>query len=116
MVGITGSVGKTSVKEAVTAVLSSKFNVRSNHKNYNNEIGLPLTIIGFEQSPGRSVLGWLLVFGRAFICSWLKIKIIPKFWRWRWAPINPAIFIIWWISRPVGGSFNFYFARPHRIF
>ncbi|MEK7213252.1 MAG: UDP-N-acetylmuramoyl-tripeptide--D-alanyl-D-alanine ligase, partial [Patescibacteria group bacterium] len=78
VVGITGSVGKTSVKEAVTAVLSSKFNVRSNHKNYNNEIGLPLTIIGFEQSPGRSVLGWLLVFGRALHLLLVKNKNYPE--------------------------------------
>jgi len=61
IVGITGSVGKTSTKEAVYAVLGSKFNVRRNIKNYNNEIGLPLTIIGAE-SVGRSVIGWLTVF------------------------------------------------------
>lgn len=64
IVGITGSIGKSSTKEAVFSVLSSRFNVRQNIKNYNNEIGLPLTIIGVE-SAGRSFLGWLGVFYKA---------------------------------------------------
>ncbi len=61
VVGITGSIGKTTTKEAVLTVLKTKFKVRSNIKNYNNEIGLPLTIIGRE-SPGRDVFGWLKLF------------------------------------------------------
>ncbi|HRY36911.1 MAG TPA: UDP-N-acetylmuramoyl-tripeptide--D-alanyl-D-alanine ligase [Candidatus Magasanikbacteria bacterium] len=66
IVGITGSIGKTSAKEAIAAVLGSKFNVRSNKKNYNNEIGLPLTIIGVEKTPGKDLLGWFKVFIKAF--------------------------------------------------
>ena len=65
IVGITGSVGKTSAKEAVAKVLAVKFEVRSSNKNYNNEIGLPLTVIGASKSPGRSVLGWVKVFVKA---------------------------------------------------
>jgi UDP-N-acetylmuramoyl-tripeptide--D-alanyl-D-alanine ligase len=65
VIGITGSIGKTSAKDAVYFVLSKKFNVRRNIKNYNNEIGVPLTIIGFE-SPGKSVAKWF----------WLKVKFI----------------------------------------
>lgn len=64
IIGITGSVGKTSAKEAVYAVLASRFRVRKNEKNYNNEIGLPLTIIG-AGSGGSSVFRWLGVFGKA---------------------------------------------------
>ncbi|MFA5871970.1 MAG: UDP-N-acetylmuramoyl-tripeptide--D-alanyl-D-alanine ligase [Parcubacteria group bacterium] len=64
VVGITGSVGKTSTKEAVYKVLSSKYRVRKNEKNYNNEIGLPLTVLGIE-SGGSSFLNWILVFLRA---------------------------------------------------
>ncbi|HLM84308.1 MAG TPA: UDP-N-acetylmuramoyl-tripeptide--D-alanyl-D-alanine ligase [Candidatus Bathyarchaeia archaeon] len=64
VVGVTGSVGKTSTKEAVFAVLSSKFRVRQNEKNYNNEIGLPLTVLGIE-SGGGSFLQWAVVFLRA---------------------------------------------------
>src|SRR3989344_4364589 len=65
IIGVTGSLGKTSAKEAIFAVLSSKFKVRRNVKNYNNEIGLPLTIIG-AGSPGRSVPGWIGVLLKAF--------------------------------------------------
>jgi len=64
IVGITGSVGKTSTREAVYTVLSSRFNVRVNIKNYNNEIGLPLTIMGFK-SANSSLFGWLNVFCKA---------------------------------------------------
>lgn len=65
IIGITGSIGKTSTKDAVYTVLAGKFNVRRNIKNYNNEIGLPLTILGFD-SPGRNIFGWLFLFFKAF--------------------------------------------------
>lgn len=64
IIGVTGSVGKTTTKEAIYTVLSSKFKVRRSIKNYNNEIGLPLSIIGVD-SPGKSILGWMLVFLKA---------------------------------------------------
>lgn len=71
VIGITGSVGKTSSKEAIFAVLSENFRVRKTEKNYNNEIGLPLTIIGAE-SGERSFWKWL---GIAF--KWLAFVIFP---------------------------------------
>ncbi|KKS66564.1 MAG: UDP-N-acetylmuramoyl-tripeptide-D-alanyl-D-alanine ligase [Parcubacteria group bacterium GW2011_GWC2_42_6] len=61
IIGITGSVGKTSAKEAIFTVLNDKFNVRKNYKNYNNEVGVPLTIIGSETG-GGSYFKWSLVF------------------------------------------------------
>ncbi|MFA5420697.1 MAG: UDP-N-acetylmuramoyl-tripeptide--D-alanyl-D-alanine ligase [Patescibacteria group bacterium] len=64
VIGITGSVGKTSTKEVVDLLLSPKKRVRSNYANYNNEIGLPLTIIG-EKSPAKNIFGWLRVFSKA---------------------------------------------------
>jgi UDP-N-acetylmuramoyl-tripeptide--D-alanyl-D-alanine ligase len=64
VVGITGSVGKTSTKEAVFCVLETKFRTRQSLKNYNNEFGLPLSIIGAE-SPGKNLFGWLAVFFKA---------------------------------------------------
>ena len=60
IVAITGSVGKTSTKRAVAAVLNSKFIVRTAEENYNNEFGVPLAVLG-EKSPGRSVFGWLRI-------------------------------------------------------
>ena len=65
IVGVTGSVGKTSAKEAIYTVLKSSGRVRRSRGNYNNEIGVPLTIIG-SLSGGRSLIGWLAVFLRAF--------------------------------------------------
>jgi len=64
IIGITGSLGKTSAKEAIGAVLKNKESVVMSHKNYNNEIGLPLTIIGAE-SAGRSFAGWMKIFFKA---------------------------------------------------
>jgi len=46
IIAITGSVGKTSTKDAVYAVLSRVAHVRKSEKSYNSEIGLPLTILG----------------------------------------------------------------------
>jgi len=64
IVGITGSVGKTSVKEITVGILRHSFSVRGSHKSYNNELGVPLTIIGVK-SPGKSSAGWLNVFWQA---------------------------------------------------
>lgn len=47
-IGITGSVGKTSTKDMVAAVLSQKYNVLKTQGNFNNEIGLPLTIFNLD--------------------------------------------------------------------
>ncbi len=65
VIGVTGSVGKTSAKEAIWAVLEGRFNVRRNIKNYNNEIGVPLTILG-QASGGQSLWRWLQIFLVAF--------------------------------------------------
>jgi len=70
IIGITGSVGKTGVREAIYAVLSVKFKTRRNLKNYNNEIGVPLAIIG-ASSPAKSILGWAKV---AFSVGKLLLK------------------------------------------
>ncbi|MCG2701260.1 UDP-N-acetylmuramoyl-tripeptide--D-alanyl-D-alanine ligase [Candidatus Parcubacteria bacterium] len=77
VIGITGSVGKTSAKEAIFTVLASKFSARKNIKNYNNEIGAPLTIIGSE-SPGKSIFGWFFVFLKALKLILIRDKNYPK--------------------------------------
>ncbi|KKP76406.1 MAG: UDP-N-acetylmuramoyl-tripeptide-D-alanyl-D-alanine ligase [Parcubacteria group bacterium GW2011_GWC1_35_21] len=46
VITITGSVGKTSTKDAIYAVISGVSYVRKSEKSYNSEIGLPLTILG----------------------------------------------------------------------
>ncbi|MBU0706866.1 UDP-N-acetylmuramoyl-tripeptide--D-alanyl-D-alanine ligase [Patescibacteria group bacterium] len=60
VVGITGSIGKTSVKEAVYLVLKKRYNCRCNRKNYNNEIGVPLTVFGCD-SGNKNPFGWLKI-------------------------------------------------------
>lgn len=65
VIGITGSIGKTSSKEAIYLVLKTKFNVRKSFKNYNNEVGIPLAIIGVEKSPNHSIVGWVQVIAKA---------------------------------------------------
>jgi len=50
IVGIAGSVGKTSTKEMVASVLSQKFNIQKTAGNFNNEVGVPLTIFTIDES------------------------------------------------------------------
>ena len=50
IIAITGSAGKTTAKEMLKAVLSVRFNVVSSFKNYNNEIGVPLTLLQADAS------------------------------------------------------------------
>jgi UDP-N-acetylmuramoyl-tripeptide--D-alanyl-D-alanine ligase len=55
-VGITGNVGKTTTKEAVAAVLGARFRVLKTSASYNNEIGVPLTLLGLEPSHEVAVI------------------------------------------------------------
>lgn len=48
VIALTGSYGKTSQREMILSVLSTKFNVLSTKGNYNNHIGLPLTILNYQ--------------------------------------------------------------------
>ena len=56
VVGITGSVGKTSTKEVIASTLSVKYNVLKTEGNFNNEIGLPLTILRIRDEHEVAVL------------------------------------------------------------
>ncbi len=72
VIGVTGSVGKSSTKEAIAVVLSRKYRVRSSLGNYNNELGVPLTILG-ARSGGRSLLAWVAVG-----MKWLSFALLPR--------------------------------------
>jgi UDP-N-acetylmuramoyl-tripeptide--D-alanyl-D-alanine ligase len=78
IIAISGSIGKTSTKEVIYKILSSRLSVRTSVKNYNNEIGVPLTIIGLE-SPGSSISGWLKVFLKALSLYVFTDKNYPKY-------------------------------------
>ena len=56
IVAVTGSVGKTTVKELIAAVLSTRGNVLKTQYNYNNEIGVPKTLLELSPSHNYAVI------------------------------------------------------------
>ena len=71
-VGITGSVGKTSTKEMMASVFSQKYSVQKTPGNFNNEIGLPLTIFSIREEHEVAVLEMgISKFGDMDVLSWM---------------------------------------------
>jgi UDP-N-acetylmuramoyl-tripeptide--D-alanyl-D-alanine ligase len=56
VVGVTGSIGKTTTKEMIYGVVSQRFRTLKSEGNYNSETGLPLTLLKLEPSHQRVVL------------------------------------------------------------
>lgn len=56
VIAVTGSNGKTTTKDMLECVLSSKFKVQKTQGNFNNEIGMPLTILQLEEDTEISIL------------------------------------------------------------
>lgn len=56
VIGITGSNGKTSTKDLIYSVLKTRFNVKKTEGNFNNELGLPLTILSLDDDTEYAVL------------------------------------------------------------
>lgn len=56
VIGITGSVGKTTTKEIVAAVLGTRGQVLKTEANYNNEIGVPKTLLGLKSEHNYAVI------------------------------------------------------------
>ncbi|MES2203393.1 MAG: Mur ligase family protein [Patescibacteria group bacterium] len=82
VVAITGSVGKTSTKDAIAAVVGARYSMRASLKSYNSEIGLPLTILGVENA-WRNPLAWAanlidglsLMFTQVKYPEWLVLEV-----------------------------------------
>ncbi|MDD2657412.1 MAG: UDP-N-acetylmuramoyl-tripeptide--D-alanyl-D-alanine ligase [Candidatus Pacebacteria bacterium] len=72
VVMITGSVGKTSTKDAIAAVLKTRFFVRASEKSFNSEFGVPFTILGVA-NPWDNPLSWLKV-----VRSTLALLLLPN--------------------------------------
>lgn len=82
IIAITGSVGKTSTKDAVYAVVSKFVDTRKSEKSFNSEIGLPLTILGCENAWSNPVMWlknilkgfWLIVYPHKYP-EWLVLEV-----------------------------------------
>ncbi|MEI8174555.1 MAG: UDP-N-acetylmuramoyl-tripeptide--D-alanyl-D-alanine ligase [bacterium] len=82
IIAITGSVGKTSTKDAIYAVLSGISHVRKSEKSYNSEIGLPLTILGIPNGWNNPITWcknivkglWLFVMPHKYP-KWLVLEV-----------------------------------------
>jgi UDP-N-acetylmuramoyl-tripeptide--D-alanyl-D-alanine ligase len=55
VIAVTGSVGKTSTKEMIASILSAKYKVHKTKGNFNNEIGLPLSVLELDDSHEAAV-------------------------------------------------------------
>jgi len=71
VIGITGSVGKSTTKEMATEVLSTRYRTLKSPGNLNNEIGLPLTLLRLSSGHQRAVLemGFYIPGEIAFLCD-----------------------------------------------
>lgn len=76
-VGITGSVGKTTTKDALAAALGARYRVLRTAASYNNEIGVPLTFLRLEPSHEVAVieLGFYLPGEIADLCALVRPRI-----------------------------------------
>src|SRR3989338_1548915 len=82
VIAITGSVGKTSTKDAVYAVIAKISYVRKSDKSYNSEIGLPLTILGVPNGWNNPLTWlenifkglWLILYPHSYP-SWLVLEV-----------------------------------------
>jgi len=82
IVAVTGSVGKTSTKDAIFAALQKSEHVRKSQKSFNSEVGIPLTILGAPNG-WNNPLRWLitvldglyLILFRAPYPEWLVLEV-----------------------------------------
>lgn len=71
VIGITGSVGKSTTKEVIAEVLGQRYRTLKNPGNLNNEIGLPLTMLRLKEDHQRAILemGFYIPGEIAFLCD-----------------------------------------------
>lgn len=72
IVMVTGSIGKTSTKDAIAAALRPRFYLRASEKSYNSEFGVPFTVLGVK-NPWRHPTRWLFVCKEA-----LALLLLPN--------------------------------------
>jgi UDP-N-acetylmuramyl pentapeptide synthase len=101
IIGVTGSVGKTSAKEAIRNVIMHERIVRAPSKNFNNELGLPLAIIGDFKSIG-GIFFWISVLYKGLFIILVKNKSYPE-----------VLILEYGIDRPGDMKKLLDIARPH---
>lgn len=82
IIAVTGSVGKTSTKDAIYSVISKVYSTRRSEKSFNSEIGVPLTILGCQNGWNNPII-WLenIWQGISLIClkhnypDWLVLEV-----------------------------------------
>ncbi|MDP3778674.1 MAG: UDP-N-acetylmuramoyl-tripeptide--D-alanyl-D-alanine ligase [bacterium] len=100
VIAVTGSAGKTSTRTAIFDMLKSKNYVRTAANNFNNEIGVPLTILGIDY-PGRSFTAW----GWSLVKAWTELKFSTKKY--------PEILVLEYaVDRPGDMDYLISIARP----
>lgn len=124
IIAVTGSVGKTSVKDAIFSVVERSLIARKSEKSFNSEIGLPLTILGMRNAWSNPFLwlstitrGLLLVILREHYPKWLVLEIgadkpgdISRVTKW----LVPNIVVVTRFGDvPVHVEF---FKSPHELF
>lgn len=77
IIGITGSVGKTTSKEAISAIIGGRLRVGKTIQNNNNEVGVPLTVLGVDGGE-RSLVKWFFIVMRAMRLFFLRDKRYPE--------------------------------------
>lgn len=77
IIGITGSVGKTTSKEAISAIIGGRLRVGKTIQNNNNEVGVPLTVLGADGGE-RSIVKWLFIVARVICLVVIKDKRYPE--------------------------------------
>ncbi len=82
IVAVTGSVGKTSTKDAIYTVLSTSYFVRKSEKSFNSEIGVPLTILGCQNGWNNIIIwlenivkGFWLIIAKHSYPEWLVLEV-----------------------------------------
>ena len=103
IIAVTGSVGKTSTKDAIYSVMAKNFYARKSEKSFNSDIGVPLTVLGCDNAWNNPVK-WLsniwkglsyIIFKKSYP-EWLVLEVgadrpgdIKKITKW----LKP---ILWW--------------------
>lgn len=104
IIAITGSVGKTSTKDAIFSVLVDSFYVRKSEKSFNSQIGVPLTILGCQNGWNNPLVwimnlvkGFILIVAKSRYPEWLVLEVgadspggIKKMSEW----LKPDILVI----------------------